>query len=475
VPTRRGVISVIPEDLDNGETRHTFRVEEAFGAVVKARTRELTCKPTDSEFLAMGATPSPDAVLKAGQKLFGVLSGSVGVQNLFAQMDMGLNPVIPAGTPDTYPLFVKIDDDPDAEGLPWEVLWEKGRNFLCLDPRGRWPVARMASGTTRSQPVYRTIEPVLKVALVLAAVGESGAVEWDRFQRAVAGLGVPVQVLVLVSEEAALQQIKADLDQWLPARGSGNVDFVGDPKSLMEQILAFYPNVLHFFCHGVTDVSPELELETRADRRSKKPKERGSIKLDAKLLADIVNLRSLWLIVLNCCRGGKPAPNLHSMAKTLVTDGVPAVVAMRESIDVSDANLFTEYFYTSLLKQLDQVYAIRAATAAAKTPIPFPELAWMRATDNARRELSRALGRAAATDSQWTYPVLYVHRDELNLEHRDLTAPKLTAEERTEITVQLEIVRRMVDTMRSGIDAETDAKRHQLESRIHELEARLVS
>lgn len=474
MPTRRGVISVIPEDLDNGDTRHTFRVEEAFGAVVKGRTRELTCKPTDSEFLAMGPTPSPGAVLKAGQKLFRVLNGNVGVQNLFAQMNVGLNPAIPAGQPNTYPLFVKIDDDPDAEGLPWEVLWEQNRNFFCLDPGGRWPVARMAAGTTRSQPVYRTIEPILKVALVLAAVGESGAVEWDRFQSAVAGLGMPVQVLVLVSEDAAKQQIKADLDMWSPAKGSGSVDFVGDPKTVMEQILAFYPNVLHFFCHGIADVSPELELETRADRRSKPPKDRGSIKLDAKLLADIVNLRSLWLIVLNCCRGGKPAPNLHSMAKTLVTDGVPAVVAMRESIDVSDANLFTEYFYTSLLKQLDPVYTLRAAAVAAKAPIPFPELAWMRATDSARRELSKA-PRDAGTDSQWSYPVLYVHRDELNLEPRDLSASKISVEERTEILVQLEILRRMVETMRSGVDAATDEKRREFESRIHELEARLES
>ncbi|HWL40980.1 MAG TPA: CHAT domain-containing protein [Gemmatimonadaceae bacterium] len=462
-PTPRGVIVVTPQEY-RGTRYHNFDVDEAFGGVVSRGGVELTCKSTDSEFTTLSASAAQDAVRKAGEKLFATLSTSKGVQELFTAMSGGLSPVLQPGALKSYPLFVKIEgDSPEPDGIPWEIIWEQRRQFLCLDPRGRWPVARLVSASTRLQPIVRSIEPVLKVALVLAAVGESGAEEWKSFEQAVAALSVAVHVLVLVSEDAALDAARKDLAGWSATRGTGEVRFVGDQASLVEQILAFSPNILHFFCHGTADTAPELEVETRVDRRSDPPKSRGSIRLTETQLAGVAIMRSLWLVVLNCCRGARPTPNLHSLARSLVTSGVPAVVAMRESIDVADGNLFTQSFYRSLLKQLsDEVFALYPAPASATDPLCVPELLWMKATDEARRGLSQVPGRDPATHSQWTYPVLYIYRDELRLERRDRAQVEATLEQKVEKAVPLALLNQLFESMRPGADPASDRKRREV-------------
>jgi hypothetical protein len=318
----------------------------------------------------------------------------------------------------------------------------------------------------------KSIDPVLRITLVLAAADVSGGDEWDSFKLAVGALDVPTEVLVLVSEEQALEQVRNDLAMMDVTRIRGNIEYVGDQESLVARIVDSSPNILHFFCHGRIDAVAQLDLETRVGRISGSSNKGGSIILRAQDLKPIVALRSLWLIVLNCCSSGKSTSILHSIAKSLVAGALPAVVAMREPVEVDDANIFTRHFYASLFRELNPVIGLFASSVSPKDA-PLAELLWMRATDAARRELSKVFRRVAANDSQWTYPVLYLYRGEVCVEKQDSSAPEDSIEERVENAALLRTLNLFLDGMRSGIDPVMDQKRSELAAAIHTIEERL--
>ena len=451
----RGVIEISVVDALDGEEMHAFKVEEAFELKLPRRQTQLGSKSSDPEFV-ISEPPADGLVQRAGERLWKDLNSNAAARLLFERMAALQGGSHQTEEPGVLPLFFNIDDDPKAEELPWEVLYHEGMKFLCLDPDDRWPVARVTSLSTPSGQMVRGIEPALKVVLVLGAVGEKGAEEWEGFERAVRAAKLPVRFLVLVSEDESVRRIRKDLRRWDGRRQQGRVAYIGDVNSLMTQIVEFAPNILHFFCHGFADSRPELEVETRADRRADPPRDRGSIRLDDTLLRSIVSLRSLWLIVLNCCHSAKPAPNLHSMAKTLVLEGAPAVVAMRQSIRVTDANLFTANFYASLGHQLRPIFSNRTRKKLLEGF--SPELTWMRATDSARRCLSGLHPRVPNTNSEWSYPVLYVHRSELRLEARTPKRSVLTAVEATELASELQVLRAVRNSLRRDMSAEPQRK-----------------
>jgi hypothetical protein len=237
----------------------------------------------------------------------------------------------------------------------------------------------------------------------------------------------------------------------------------------MERLRNSFPNVIHFFCHGIADTRPQLEVETRIDRKLKK--DRGSITLDTQMLDGLANAHSLWLVVLNCCQGAKTSPQLHSLARNLVAAGVPAVVAMRESVEVNDANLFAKHFYTMLFPQLKAVFDLRNNPAASR-PMTFQELVWLRAVDEARRQLSLAPNRIADSSAEWTYPVVYVHRDALELHPRVVKA--LPAAERATLITKLDFLRNMRAAQELGNSPDDVARRAQIDADIHAIEVQLA-
>src|SRR5262249_41464511 len=401
---------------------------------------------------------NPPPVRQAGETLYRALVSDQAGQEVFAQQQ-------PAS-----PVFIQLDT-PEAEELPWETLWENQKSFMVLDPQRPWPIARLASSAQRAKPLQRAIAPELRVAIVLAAAGEKGVSEWQSIADALGGLTTPLHLLALVSEKDAWGQITADAAAWA---GQGfartvEVDYVGDRTTLVTRLRGHVPNIVHFFCHGIADVRPQLELETRADRSAKR--DRGSITLGSEMLVELARARSLWLVALNCCQGAKTSPQLHSLARDLVAAGVPAVVAMRESVDVNDANLFAEHFYTALFPQLKAIFDMRNNPAMPKT-LPFSEMVWVRAVDIARRELSVTANRVAVSCAEWTFPVLYVHRDPLELYPRVLKP--LTATDRLGIITQLDVLRAIRTTLELATDAENLARRAKLDADILALEAQLV-
>lgn len=463
----RGVLVVSARER-GGKLVNICMIDEVFSNVVPGGAYDLDCNSNDAEFVKLRG--KPPAVRQAGEKLYSALVAHQPVRDFFAQTR---EQAAGSAQPPVYPLYIRVDT-PDAEELPWEILCETQKSFMVLDPQGRWPISRLASVPKRAKPLHRNIGNELRLAVVLAAACEDGATEWASISGAISKFNTPVDVLVLVSEDDVKERIAADALAWAShgTAHSVEVDFVGDSTTLMTRLCAHVPNAIHFFCHGNADVPLELELETRSDRRAKK--DQGSIKLDSRMLALLAPVDSLWLVVLNCCHGAKSAPPLHSLAHNLVKAGIPAVVAMRESVAVNDANLFAEHFYRVLLTQLQGVFALRHQPAPPD-PILFQEIVWVRAVHQARLQLSLVPNRPPDTSAEWTYPVLYVDRDELMLHPRKLKPATLSPEKRLELETQIEVLRAIRASLEFATDANAVAQRTKLDVQIQMIEAELAS
>lgn len=451
----RAVLVVNSMELDDGKNINTCMIEESFDENGAHAQFRLNCTPSDPEFVKLQA--NPPQVRGAGEKLYKALTASQAGANLFAQWSV---------VPRPAPIYFHVDS-PEVEELPWETLYDT--EFRALN--GDYPIARLASSPRPRAPIDRLIGSELRVAVVLAAAGVNGADEWANVSSAVVSFGTGVDVLALVSEKATYDKISADAAAWQGQEPAHKlkVEYVGDTDSLVKRICAHLPNIVHFFCHGVVDVRPLLELESRADRIQKK--ERGSISLGLDFLKPLTTLETLWLVVLNCCQGAKRAPQLHSLARDLVARGVPAVVAMRESIEVNDANLFARHFYEDLLGRLTGVFAIRRRAGAPQT-LPMPQLVCVQAVDAARRKLTNQ-PREPATSVQWTFPVVYVHRDDLLLHVRDIKLAALSESERRALIAELNVLKQMHDALRFPNEEEA-AQRDQFAARIAEIHAKLA-
>ena len=196
-----------------------------------------------------------------------------------------------------------------------------------------------------------------------------------------------------------------------PQRDNLEADLLPDlVEELLQDIPRFAPNILHFFCHGSTEHGPHLQLATRTDWLLGSG---SKVKLDTGALASIPGIEQfVWLVTLNCCLGAASIPHAHSLARSLVARGFPAVIGMREVIDVNDANVFTRALYAELFVEL-QKYA-----APAKEPV---EICWPKMLALPRRYLrDRHAGdalpvQAAEGLKEWTLPVIYARRNPFKL------------------------------------------------------------
>ena len=299
----------------------------------------------------------------------------------------------PAG--EVRPVYFMITAEP-AEGLHWEALCMDNGSFLALDRR--WPIGRMAhSGRDWSAAGPRPFAPPLRMLAVISALGVDGRNEWRRLYEAVKNVrqaGLAVRLRVLVGEEPLLEELRA-----LPA---GEVEFdtlKAGGEQLENEVNAFAPHILHFFCHGTTSFGPRLEFATIADR-DQDDRATGSITLSASQLVNLQAMKQLWLVTLNSCEGAKGGSEVRSLAHTLVADGgVPAVVGMAEPVDASDAHAFCGAFYGAVLEDI--------RVAAQTPPGASAELEWARGLYSPRRRLAEA-HQDAAQSRQWLLPVLYV-------------------------------------------------------------------
>jgi len=296
------------------------------------------------------------------------------------------------------PLLVRVPRE--AETMPWETLRTREAGFLALDPRS--PIARLCP--YEREPTTTDFQPPLRVLAVIAADDDPerdwDTSEWVALLGALETADFRVSVKALVANPRVLAEIEA--------ADSSNVGveatYVGRRRDVVREITSFEPNILHFFCHGRdAGGKPSLRISTR-----------GSVNAVAAPItfeaADIPvqTASELWLVVLNCCGSAAADHHVGSFAFTLVEGGVPAVVGMRQEVEVTHANAFTESFYEALMselrKPLERLNEQVEIDWPATMHMPRMAIAEMCAGEDGTRV-------AAESSREWTLPALYLaHR-----------------------------------------------------------------
>lgn len=240
---------------------------------------------TDPAFQALRGVPPDGAVREAGRLLFDALT-----QN--SPVARQLSAALLVQPPERRPVFVELATT-DGENFPWEALCNAEGRFLGLDER--WAVGRIVE-TVIPVDGYWHFEPPLRLAAILSCLGVPAIDEWTALRAAVEATALPLELLVLVSEDTLHAEISQSAPPWV------HVEFVPSTVAEMQvRLQQFNPHVLHMFCHGLsTETSPHLQVATRADWLTG---ESSSLMVEA---GDIGGFNPPvdalpWLVVLNSC------------------------------------------------------------------------------------------------------------------------------------------------------------------------------
>jgi len=426
----RTVLRVMSVDV--GGSSVAFDIDETPADIPDdAATAVIPLRPDEAVYQALSGCPRPGLVQAAGECLFRSLASD-------GRIRAALENVLEAPDADAYPIYFRIDN-PVLASLPWEALYDARRTFLAIDDR--WPIGRMPVSRRRDEEAERVIGKKLRVVAVIAAAGGTtdGAGQWTELREALRG--TPCEVLVLTSEPEVLEAVQRESAPDLALSAA----FVGSSaQDLLDQIGAFCPNLVHFYCHGTAEGRPELEVEKKEDREV--GRSQGSIRLNETMLVPLCTSPSVWAVTLNCCEGARGSDRACSLANALSAKGVPVVVAMRESIHIEDAHRFAGVFYSALVKELERLFALHGFGQ----PIQVDDLLWGRALRAARAELrdppinrltdeelkARCQENPEGSAREWTYPVLYLNRGGLRLVPRN--EPSLPAGEIAALQVKLD-------------------------------------
>ncbi len=378
------VISVQEYMQPDGSAQLVFQIEEPTNVADSQKVYQLNCDPDLAPFSDLKTISAHDKnpingdlVKVAGEEVLQALSQHPGVRQAIdrAVSTQGSGP---------WPIYIETSAI-DAEAVPWELLFHPQGQFLSLDPR--WPIARQTGG--KSDTLLHQFEPPLRIAAVLGAADVDATPEWEALRSAIMNANLDCSIAVLVADPA--------LQTHIENQGDGFVSVEPIPETgdaLIKRLMSVEPQFLHLFCHGSSDYSGYLEIATRNHTEfNDRPVYLASGELSR--LRDLV-----WLITLNACEGATPANELHSFAYSLVNDGIPAAIGMREPIHSTDANLFCRAFYTTALAEL--------ATQLKQNQ--QVQLAWSPLLRAARSALCTQYGPAnvvAPQHKQWTLPVLY--------------------------------------------------------------------
>ncbi len=373
----------------------------------------LNCRPDQSPFTDMRlGDGSPAHVQEAGDKLYQELCNHPAVGSAIAaallEQQGGCSPIC-----------FRLDDVAVADDLPWEAV--RTNAFLALDKR--WPIVRMREVTEADpRPVY-TLEPPLRLTLVLSAAGSSpqnrapAAVQWNSIYPTLnnylaANPGLPVSVTVLAGEKSLADAINNLHQPWIQA------GVIADKGSLLDQIQKSHPHILHFFCHGVAEEIPHLRIGSFMDWEAE---QEPTIAITARELRQRADPdQNVWLVTLNACESAARSGDARSLANSLVAAGFPAAVGMREPIDVQHAHVLCEFLYPAVLNLI----------AGVKEGVET-EIEWAKALSEARAALldkCNAVGMPAEAAARgckvWTIPALYTRREPFSLKRIAASLPR---------------------------------------------------
>ncbi|MFG6417350.1 CHAT domain-containing protein [Roseateles sp. DC23W] len=306
--------------------------------------------------------------------------------------------------PDVKPIYVVLNQS-SAELIEWETLWGGNEgSFVALD--SRWPVGRMADPSSSLYRPPGRFELPIRVMLVISAYAIADQLrEWTAFVGNLASarkLGLPLEVQVKVGDADLRDRIQSQIDA--DGLREVNVSMLDTtPARLAKATEDFNPHVLHFFCHGRSDISAQsLELAHGGDYADPDAT-RGSLNLMRKNLEQLATrLTNPWLLVINSCNGGKAAGSLNSLAHSATSAGFPSAVAMLEPVDAEDAYEFTSAFYGALFTLFSKAKADINAHGEAV-------IEWGAAMAEARIAIRDLHGNGTEdTNREWSLPALYV-------------------------------------------------------------------
>jgi hypothetical protein len=340
----------------------------------------------------------PDLVEQVGQALCDSLRAQPAIQRDFVTR-LALNGPVAA------PIYLRVDP-PDVDEWPWEALSDKNAGFLALERR--WPIARVKRVKAPGIRLEYVFLPPLRILAVLGAAAQdplariSAREEWDALYAAVKKSALNVDLRVYVCEDDLLADIQNLKEPWI------TVGFLEGDRELFDQIKDFKPQLLHFFCHGVADTPPFLQIGTRLDWRRK---ENGSVNIETSQLRDRADPdQNVWLITLNCCEGAQSAASANGsksrpMASSLVLGGFPAVIGMRQRVDSQHASCFCGLWYDALLAELQTGFS-------SDPPMPFH---WSIGLFAARQGICTFVEKVPHTQAarrhiEWTIPVIYTRQ-----------------------------------------------------------------
>ena len=258
-------------------------------------------------------------------------------------------------------------DPPELSCLPWELMHSPKPPRLNLALDERLSLVRFTP-LKRSQPKLAYNSP-LKVLVAIASPIDHGLkpldveteknmiakvlqpLTLDPLSRYVPFLG---DIRVRFCEHATLDKLRTNLEKDNELNQSSDID------------------VLHYIGHSRFDPATKtsyLELETEAGGRDS---------VSAEALGDVLNNSPVKLVVLNSCEAAVASSydNFSGLAQTLVSVGVPGVIAMQFPIRDDTAIEFSRTFYSVLIKKFSVEAALAKARKHISTRVRDDKLGW---------------------------------------------------------------------------------------------------
>lgn len=212
-----------------------------------------------------------------------------------------------------FRLWLRLEDDPRLASVPWELMDDPAKGPLGVTI----PILRALE--MPAVPELRPVNGVLRILTVLSSPADLGRLdverEWEVLEKA-------------LGDRVELRSVQPSLDR------------------LDERLRESDWHILHFVGHGLVDDGGGALVLVKPDGSAQ------SVGRDQ--LGVFLPQSSLRLVLLNVCDGARPGgwDMFSGVAQTLLRDGVPAVIAMRQIISDKAAIAFAEEFYQALSDRL---------------------------------------------------------------------------------------------------------------------------
>lgn len=259
-------------------------------------------------------------------------------------------------------LRISVENSGKLSHLPWELMRDPARDYLTLSRRT--PVVRYTQQLTTRRPTALNLP--LRVLVMISSPKDFAPLdvegEWKRLQDATADL----------RKKGLLEFERVD-----------NATLITLQRTLRTNDY----HAFHFIGHS--DFDPQTGQGVLVFEDSENG-DKGRIISGAALARELGEESTIRLVVLNSCKSSRRLTQdpFTGIASSIVTRGIPAVVAMQFVISDRAAKIFAEEFYRSLA----EFYPIDSAVSEA------------------RRAIANELG-----NNEWSTPVLYMRAQDGHL------------------------------------------------------------